>query len=240
MFAQVEKPKENISRTIVNSVAQRKSKTKTKINPLAKQSFPSYAVSHNVPNNLNSYQPVAQLEPYNVRERGAPPYGWLTGLAIWLNKTAGKGNWAFTGSFAMYCWAWVKDGKARAPNDIDILVKGNKFSDVAYGLNDVFEGNFSPPGSNTKKSTVKIVLDVIELNEDVTQYPTHIDILREGARFGSLENIAFLGDNFPVTTIADMTARKESIQSEFGNWSDPDDVAKTEEDLLILQGLADL
>ena len=46
-------------------------------------------------------------------QRTSPPYGWLTGLAGYLNQELGKGNWAFTGSFAMFCWAWKVDGQVR-------------------------------------------------------------------------------------------------------------------------------
>jgi len=70
-----------------------------------------------------------------MQRPSSPPYGWLTGLAVYLNERAGKGNWAFTGSFAMYCWAWMKDGQARDPHDIDILVAADKFENVAYGIN---------------------------------------------------------------------------------------------------------
>lgn len=175
-------------------------------------------------------------------QRPSPPYGWLTGLAVYLNQTAGKGNWAFTGSFAMYCWAWIKDGQARNPNDIDILVAADKFENAAYGINAKFNtrrASFNPPNPRAARATVHGILFVGSGSpETIEEREVDIDILNVLAgRFGTLEHMVFLNnnDNFPVLPIADLIARKQNILKDT---SKEEEIRKAEKDIAFLQGLS--
>src|SRR4051794_32025033 len=118
-----------------------------------------------------------------LRQSDSPPYGWLTGLAGYLNEQVGRGNWAFTGSFAMYCWAWTLDGQAREPQDIDVLINnGDNLRLVAYGLRAKYpdvNGDFSPPGPTTQHVSVTVPLNVIS-GAGVGVKNTSIDLLCAG------------------------------------------------------------
>lgn len=176
-----------------------------------------------------------------MQHNPAPSYGWLTGLAVYLNQVAGKGNWAFTGSFAMFCWAWMKDGKAREPEDIDILVAANKFENVAYGLNSKLNTRrepFSPPNPISAKARVPAVLQVGSgVPEQIQEKSIGIDVLNVHAgRFGNLDNIVFLNNNdhFPVVPIAELIQRKIDIRNDTGKSEERE---KAEKDLAFLKSL---
>jgi hypothetical protein len=176
-----------------------------------------------------------------MQHKAAPPYGWLTGLAVYLNENAGRGNWAFTGSFAMYCWAWMKDGQARDPEDIDILVSAARFENVAYGINGKFKKpgeNFSPPNPRSRMATVQGILHVGSGTPEVIQArEVKIDILNVLAGdFGNLEKVVFLSDNdrFPVLPIGDLIARKENILTSTGK---KEEILKAKQDIAFLKGL---
>lgn len=51
-----------------------------------------------------------------------------------MDRLAGRANWAFAGSFAMYIWARWAHTSTRRPNDIDVVVKKAKWNEVAYDL----------------------------------------------------------------------------------------------------------
>jgi hypothetical protein len=179
------------------------------------------------PNPTRSPFPIQPFRPetYKARAYDSPEYGWVTGLANWLNQKIGKGKWAFTGSFAMYCWAHSKDGTTREPDDVDILVEDGCFDAAAYGLNGTGEFLFSggPPGINT--AHVKL--------RGQAEAKFDIDVLRAGPRFGTLDNMTFLNgkDTFPVVSIADLIARKHDILE------DDEDDPKSLRDLKLLEAL---
>lgn len=187
---------------------------------------------------------VAQRKPYKVQEKGAPPYGWLHELSDWLNNELGSGNWAFTGSFAMYCWAWRLDGIARTPKDVDIVVRKKKVADISFELFGKYESqndNFYPPGTNAKHSTVNIsVKKENETDNVITHLPVKIDILAESKTFGSLSNGDFSDQNFPLLSIEDLIGRKQNIKSELGDSNSKKsnkERNKAERDIILLNNL---
>jgi hypothetical protein len=215
------------------SLLPRAEPQKEQANPLQMMALPEHSPV---------FPKVVQREKYRVRDHDSPPYGWLTGLADWLNKEAGIGQWAFTGSFAMYCWAWMKNGEARSPEDIDILVHSDKFEGVAFGLNSEFHGNegtmgFRPPGPQDQMARIRDAsLNVVRLNGSNFQIQTDVDILRSGGEFGEIENIVFLdiAKRFPVLPIADLISRKEAIAE---NYHGDAEEQKALEDIELLSAL---
>lgn len=131
-------------------------------------------------------------------------------LMNYLDQKAGRGNWAFAGSFAMYIWARWANSEARVPDDVDVVVKSAHWNDVAYDLNfrdDVHKisrypakpGNDEPIFECRLKTGVKLDLHTYNFNDN------------EVARYGRQSDI-------PVLTTAPL---KQKLGMRAANTSDP-------------------
>jgi hypothetical protein len=164
-----------------------------------------------------------------------PNFGWPTALSKDLDNLATPGNWAYTGSFATFAWAFSKGIPARQPNDIDILVADQKFGVVAFGLQDDDDDEvpfkFSGGAPGTKAKFARLVPKNANAPGSFK-----VDVLRSGGQFGTLNNVTTLdlpGGSFPVVPIDVLISRKEAILEDDG--LGPQDIEKAGMDLEFLK-----
>ncbi|MEM8931040.1 MAG: hypothetical protein AAGE94_07685 [Acidobacteriota bacterium] len=188
-----------------------------------------------------SVAPRIQRDNYRARDRDSPPYGWLQGLAAILNETAGVGSWCYSGSFALFCWAWVKDGDARDPGDVDILVADDKFHQVVAALAE----RGKQGRTHTGYTPVDLTLKVVGLDQSETRFPVKIDVQLSGSKYGDVGDLVQLDktNNFPVLSIEALIGRKMKaselvrMQREFVDEKEAPPLSKDEKDLTLLEAL---
>lgn len=196
---------------------------------------------------------VVQRERYKVKERGSPPYGWLAPLATFLDEVAGAGNWGFSGSFAMYCWAWFKDGEARTPDDIDLLVAPGKFDEVMRALFERYgiAGKWRGLGRDDVNTTIKAEVEVVALDKEESKLPVSIDIILAGGAFGKIDEIHRVelerGTTLPLLSIKSLIGSKKeadflnqmqlAFEAEEGTGTGEREKTKAEKDIEMLEAL---
>jgi hypothetical protein len=135
----------------------------------------------------------------------APSYGWPIQVRDLVEQTA-PGQWMFTGSFAMFCYATVQSQPCRDPADIDILVKTARLqSQVIAALSQAFGGTAHgdhADGCHLGASRVKIDVGV----ESATHGQIDADCLP----------IVVDGNNFPLISVTKLQASKRSGSEEEG------------------------
>jgi hypothetical protein len=112
-----------------------------------------------------------------------------------------KGNWALTGSVALFFWSVAHGLQCREPHDLDLLVKDGWVGAVATGLNGMLGLRLGRP---PKPGAEFAHLDGSHVS---------IDVLGEGDRFGSLKEAIEVSGVKLILTGA-LKARKENILSE--------------------------
>ncbi len=124
----------------------------------------------------------------------APPaFGWPTQLTTFLNQNYNE-NWAYSGSFAMYCHADRLSKDCREPEDIDILIDGesrmggllqhvsvnNVFHLASKLCDEPFDGTASESfAAHDTKATVDNCL--------IGEHRVKIDMANPSDRFGQLD-----------------------------------------------------
>lgn len=122
----------------------------------------------------------------------APPvFGWPTQLTTFLNQNY-NGKWAYSGSFAMYCHADRLDQECRQPNDIDILIDGQR---PAVGFPDIIATNVCHLSSDLSDGVFNgttighVGFNAVEAVVDnclIGQHRVKIDLGKPSDRFGRL------------------------------------------------------
>lgn len=156
-------------------------------------------------------------------------FGWLTDLTKILNENH-QGQWAYTGSFAIYVHAHVLlQQEARQPNDIDIL---------CYEPQDVLatiKANLYV--ESVLKKTKFIELKNVKITRQASNVPTpaNIDILQHGT-YGSLRQVIVYrqgAQQYPVEAIQSLLMTKLDLE-------DLDKKSNFEVDVAMLQKMASL
>jgi hypothetical protein len=133
-----------------------------------------------------------------------------------------EGDWALTGSAAMFLWLASRGEPCRPPADVDVLVGDGLVSTVATNLNgELGLFTFKCPGPGTK---------LAHLNGKIIG----VDVLQEDGRFGWLKDAKDVG-GIKVIPPSSLITRKENIVQELGK--EIGEVLENEEGLKALGDL---
>ncbi len=162
----------------------------------------------------------------------APHYGWLTGLTNFMNEKFPK-QWAYTGSFAMYCHAAAREIACREPRDIDILT--SQVSPVWGELTEVLDGYLSnPPFAHASRARVEDAR--LHIN-GITPVRVNIDLLSDEAHYGDLKTVVKYHQGttkLRVVPVATLIAAKAAIIKDEGFKAEHE---RARQDLEFLQKL---
>jgi hypothetical protein len=152
----------------------------------------------------------------------------VDGLRQALDTTVGKGNWAFTGSFAQWLWAWHLRGTARRPGDIDLVAESDgSVDDSFYKVWGVIAGfGFEQPG--TPKSPKATLLRFEHGNG------AKIDLMKDSdSHAPPWSQLTTLGDVVLPSLEALIERKREILDGPYGLL----DKAKAKADILNLEEL---
>lgn len=176
---------------------------------------------------------------------GPPHYGWPIGLSTYLHVKYG-GQWAYSGSFAMYCHADALGLNCRQPDDIDILMSSTYTPpapsddpevvviDRKPAWNNIFAlvsdlmGDFQGEPSAMANMRAKDA-EVRNCQIRAGGNPVKIDIGTSSAKFGSVADDTVLYTNqsisWRILKVSKLIETKESAYAMLKTQKHADDIA---------------